>query len=305
MEGPRKSGPEHKDEEGGIWGMCDGEGAPILDRVKLAVNRARATGVPTVFWLDKNRAHDAELIKKVNQYLPEHDTKGLDIRIMSPAEATRFSLERMKEGEDTLSATRNVLRDHRTALFPIREIGTSAKMLSIVPLLNGGGLFETGAGGSAPKHVQQFQEEGYLRWDSLGEFLALVPSLEHLSKVSHNPSAKILADTLDRANAKFLEGNKSPARKVGEIDNRGSHFYLALYWAQALAEQTHDTNLQARFATIAKQLADNEAKIAAELLGAQGKPVDLGGYYHPDQEKTTKAMRPSPTLNAIVDAIAQ
>jgi len=296
---------EHKVEEGDIWRMCQVKDAAIQDWVKLAVNRAKATGSPTVFWLDKNRAHDAELIKKVNRYLPNHDTKGLDIRIMSPAEATRFSLERMKEGKDTISVTGNVLRDYLTDLFPILEIGTSAKMLSIVPLLNGGGLFETGAGGSAPKHVQQFQDEGYLRWDSLGEFLALAASLEHLSKASNNPSAKILADTLDRANAKFLESNKSPARKVGEIDNRGSHFYLALYWAQALAEQTEDKNLQARFAKVAKQLADNEAKIAAELLGAQGKPVDMGGYYHPDQEKTTKAMRPSPTLNAIVDAIAQ
>ncbi len=295
---------EDKVEEGDIWRMCQVKDAPIQDWVKLAVNRARATGTPAVFWLDKNRAHDAELIKKINRYLPNHDTKGLDIRIMSPAEATRFSLERLKEGKDTISVTGNVLRDYLTDLFPILEIGTSAKMLSIVPLLNGGGLFETGAGGSAPKHVQQFQEEGYLRWDSLGEFLALVPSLEHLSKASNNPSAKILADTLDRANAKFLESNKSPARKVGEIDNRGSHFYLALYWAQALAEQTEDRNLQTRFAKVAKQLADNEAKIAAELLGGQGKPVDMGGYYHPDQEKTTKAMRPSPTFNAIVDAIA-
>ena len=296
---------EHKVEEGDIWRMCQVKDAPIQDWVKLAVNRAKATGSPAVFWLDKNRAHDAELLKKVNRYLPNHDTKGLDIRIMSPAEATRFSLERMKEGKDTISVTGNVLRDYLTDLFPILEIGTSAKMLSIVPLLNGGGLFETGAGGSAPKHVQQFKEEGYLRWDSLGEFLALVASLEHLSKVSNNPSAKILADTLDRANAKFLESNKSPARKIGEIDNRGSHFYLALYWAQALAEQTEDKNLQARFAKVARQLADNETKIAAELLGAQGKPVDMGGYYRPDTEKTTKAMRPSPTLNAIVDAIAR
>ena len=295
---------EHKVEEGDIWRMCQVKDAPIQDWVKLAVNRAKATGVPAIFWLDKNRAHDAELIKKINRYLPNHDTKGLDIRIMSPAEATRFSLERIKEGKDTISVTGNVLRDYLTDLFPILEIGTSAKMLSIVPLLNGGGLFETGAGGSAPKHVQQFQEEGYLRWDSLGEFLALVPSLEHLSNASNNPSAKILADTLDRATAKFLEGNKSPARKVGEIDNRGSHFYLALYWAQALAEQTQDKNLQAHFAKVAKQLADNEAKIVAELLGAQGKPVDMGGYYHPNDAKTTKAMRPSPTFNAIVDAIA-
>ncbi|MEK6603459.1 MAG: NADP-dependent isocitrate dehydrogenase [Nitrospirota bacterium] len=295
---------EHQVEDGDIWRMCQVKDAPIQDWVKLAVNRARATGSPAVFWLDKNRTHDMELIKKVNRYVPNHDTTGLDIRTMSPAEATRFSLERIKEGKDTISVTGNVLRDYLTDLFPILEIGTSAKMLSIVPLLNGGGLFETGAGGSAPKHVQQFQEEGYLRWDSLGEFLALAASLEHLSKASNNPSAKILADTLDRATAKFLEGNKSPARKVGEIDNRGSHFYLALYWAQALAEQTQDKNLQAHFAKVAKQLVDNEAKIVAELLGAQGKPVDMGGYYHPDQEKTTKAMRPSPTLNAIVDAIA-
>jgi len=295
---------EHKVEEGDIWRMCQVKDAPIQDWVKLAVNRAKATGAPAIFWLDKSRAHDAELIKKVNRYLPNHDTKGLDIRIMSPAEATRFSLQRMKEGKDTISVTGNVLRDYLTDLFPILEIGTSAKMLSIVPLLNGGGLFETGAGGSAPKHVQQLQEEGYLRWDSLGEFLALAASLEHLAKASDNQTAKILADTLDRANAKFLESNKSPARKVGEIDNRGSHFYLALYWAQALAEQTEDKNLQARFAKIAKQLADNEAKITGELLSAQGKPVDMGGYYHPDQEKTTKAMRPSQTLNAIVDAIA-
>ncbi|HZC68213.1 MAG TPA: NADP-dependent isocitrate dehydrogenase, partial [Nitrospirales bacterium] len=295
---------EHKVEEGDIWRMCQVKDAPIQDWVKLAVNRAKATGAPAVFWLDKNRAHDAELLKKVNRYLPSHDTKGLDIRIMSPAEAMRFSLERMKEGKDTISVTGNVLRDYLTDLFPILEIGTSAKMLSIVPLLNGGGLFETGAGGSAPKHVQQFQEEGYLRWDSLGEFLALAAALEHLAKASNNPTAKILADTLDRANAKFLESNKSPARKVGEIDNRGSHFYLALYWAQALAEQTQDKNLQAHFAKVAKELEQNEAKIVAELLGAQGKPVDMGGYYHVNAEKTTKAMRPSPTLNAIVNAIA-
>jgi len=296
---------EHTVEDGDIWRMCQVKDVAIQDWVKLAVNRARATGAPAVFWLDKTRAHDAELIKKVNRYLLNHDTKGLDIRTMSPAEATRFSLERMREGKDTISVTGNVLRDYLTDLFPILEIGTSAKMLSIVPLLNGGGLFETGAGGSAPKHVQQFQEEGYLRWDSLGEFLALAASLEHLSKASNNPSAKILADTLDRANAKFLESNKSPARKVGEIDNRGSHFYLALYWAQALAEQTQDKNLQARFAQVAKELEQNEAKIVAELLGAQGKPVDMGGYYRPNQEKTVKAMRPSPTFNAVVDAIAQ
>ena len=295
---------EHHVEEGDIWRMCQVKDAPIRDWVKLAVNRAKATGAPAIFWLNKDRAHDAQLITKVERYLKDHDTKGLDIRIMTPAEATRLSLERIKEGKDTISVTGNVLRDYLTDLFPILEIGTSAKMLSIVPLLNGGGLFETGAGGSAPKHVQQFQEEGYLRWDSLGEFLALAASLEHLAKVANNPAAKMLADTLDQANAKFLESNKSPARKVGEIDNRGSHFYLALYWAQALAQQTQDKNLQARFVKIAKEMADNEAKITSELLGAQGKPVDVGGYYHPDDAKASKAMRPSPTLNAIVDAIA-
>jgi isocitrate dehydrogenase len=294
---------EHQVEEGDIWRMCQVKDAPIRDWVKLAVSRAKATGAPAVFWLDKTRAHDAQLLTKVERYLKDHDTQGLDIRIMTPADATRLSLERIKEGKDTISVTGNVLRDYLTDLFPILEIGTSAKMLSIVPLLNGGGLFETGAGGSAPKHVQQFQEEGYLRWDSLGEFLALAASLEHLAKVANNQAAKNLADALDQANAKFLESNKSPARKVGEIDNRGSHFYLALYWAQALAEQTEDKNLQARFAKVAKQLAENEAKITAELLGGQGKPVDMGGYYHPDREKTTKAMRPSQTLNAIVDAI--
>ncbi|HSE58577.1 MAG TPA: NADP-dependent isocitrate dehydrogenase [Nitrospiraceae bacterium] len=295
---------EHQVEEGDIWRMCQVKDAPIQDWIKLAVNRAKATGAPTVFWLNKDRAHDAELIKKVNQYLPKHDATGLDIRIMPPAEAMRFSLQRAKEGKDTISVTGNVLRDYLTDLFPILEIGTSAKMLSIVPLLNGGGLFETGAGGSAPKHVQQFQEEGYLRWDSLGEFLALAASLEHLAKVGNNKTAKILADTLDRANGKFLESNKSPARKVGEIDNRGSHFYLAMYWAQALAEQTEDRNLAAKFAKVAKQMEENESKIMAELLAAQGKPVDIGGYYHPDDAKASKAMRPSQTLNAIVDSIA-
>jgi isocitrate dehydrogenase len=295
---------EHNVEEGDIWRMCQVKDAPIRDWVKLAVNRAKATGAPAIFWLDKTRAHDAQLITKIERYLKDHDTKGLEIRIMTPADATRLSLERIKEGKDTISVTGNVLRDYLTDLFPILEIGTSAKMLSIVPLLNGGGLFETGAGGSAPKHVQQFQKEGYLRWDSLGEFLALAASLEHLAKVANNQAAKILADSLDQANAKFLESNKSPARKVGEIDNRGSHFYLALYWAQALAQQTQDKNLAARFAKIAKDMADNEAKIVSELLGAQGKPVDVGGYYHPDDAKASKAMRPSPTLNAIVDAIA-
>jgi len=295
---------EHQVEDGDIWRMCQVKDAPIRDWVKLAVTRARATGAPAIFWLDKARAHDAQLIAKVELYLKDHDTTGLDIQIMTPADATRLSLERIKEGKDTISVTGNVLRDYLTDLFPILEIGTSAKMLSIVPLLNGGGLFETGAGGSAPKHVQQFQEEGYLRWDSLGEFLALAASLEHLGKVANNQAAKTLADTLDQANAKFLESNKSPARKVGEIDSRGSHFYLALYWAQALAQQTQDKNLAARFVKIAKALADNEAKIEAELLGAQGKPVDVGGYYHPNDAKATKAMRPSATLNAIVDAIA-
>ncbi|MBD0315634.1 MAG: NADP-dependent isocitrate dehydrogenase [Nitrospiraceae bacterium] len=295
---------EHQVEEGDIWRMCQVKDAPIRDWVKLAVNRAKATGAPAIFWLNKDRAHDAQLIAKVETYLKDHDTKGLDIRIMSPAEATRLSLERIKEGKDTISVTGNVLRDYLTDLFPILEIGTSAKMLSIVPLLNGGGLFETGAGGSAPKHVQQFQEEGYLRWDSLGEFLALAASLEHLAKVANNQAAKILADTLDQANAKFLESNKSPARKVGEIDNRGSHFYLALYWAQALAQQTQDKNLAARFAKVAKEMGDNEGKISTELLAAQGKPVDVGGYYHPDDAKAAKAMRPSATLNAIVEAIA-
>jgi isocitrate dehydrogenase len=295
---------EHQVEEGDIWRMCQVKDAPIRDWVKLAVSRAKATGAPAIFWLDKTRAHDAQLIAKVERYLKDHDTTGLDIRIMTPADATRLSLERIKEGKDTISVTGNVLRDYLTDLFPILEIGTSAKMLSIVPLLNGGGLFETGAGGSAPKHVQQFQEEGYLRWDSLGEFLALAASLEHLAKVANNQAAKNLADALDQANAKFLESNKSPARKVGEIDNRGSHFYLALYWAQALAQQTQDKGLAARFAKIAKDMADNEAKISGELLAAQGKPVDVGGYYHPDDAKASKAMRPSQTLNAIVDAIA-
>ena len=295
---------EHKVEEGDIWRACQVKDAPIQDWVKLAVTRAKASGAPAVFWLNKDRAHDAELIKKVNAYLPKHDTTGLEIKIMSPADACRYSLERMKEGKDTISCTGNVLRDYLTDLFPILEIGTSAKMLSIVPLLNGGGLFETGAGGSAPKHVQQFEQEGYLRWDSLGEFLALAASLEHLAKVGNNAVAKILADTLDQANAKFLESNKSPARKVGEIDNRGSHFYLALYWAQALAAQTADKKIAEKFQKIAKDLGDNEQKIDQELLAAQGKPQDVGGYYHPDDAKASKAMRPSATLNRIIDAIA-
>jgi len=290
-------------EEGDIWRMCQTKDAPIQDWVKLAVTRARATGAPAVFWLDSKRAHDKQIIEKVNKYLKDHDTKGLDIRIMSPVEATRFSLERIRQGKDTISVTGNVLRDYLTDLFPILELGTSAKMLSIVPLMNGGGLFETGAGGSAPKHVQQFQEEGYLRWDSLGEFLALGVSLEHLANTFNNKKAQVLANTLDQANGKFLESNKSPARKVGEIDNRGSHFYLALYWAQALAAQNEDQELKARFTPLAKTLTENEAKIAGELIGAQGKPQDTGGYYFSDPEKTSKAMRPSATFNAALVSI--
>jgi len=295
---------EHKVEEGDIWRMCQVKDAPIQDWVKLAVNRAKATGAMAIFWLNKDRAHDAQLITKVERYLKNHDTKGLDIQVMPPAEAIRLSLVRIREGKDTISVTGNVLRDYLTDLFPILEIGTSAKMLSIVPLLNGGGLFETGAGGSAPKHVQQFQEEGYLRWDSLGEFLALAASFEHLAKVANNQAAKVLADALDQANAKFLESNKSPARKVGEIDNRGSHFYLALYWAQALAAQTQDKKIADKFTKIAKDLSENEKKIDGELLAAQGKPQDVGGYYHPDDAKAAKAMRPSATLNAIIDSFA-
>jgi len=291
-------------EEGDIWRMCQTKDAPVQDWVKLAVTRARATGVPAVFWLDSNRGHDKQIVEKVNKYLKDHDTKGLDIRIMSPVEATRFSLERIRQGKDTISVTGNVLRDYLTDLFPILELGTSAKMLSIVPLMNGGGLFETGAGGSAPKHVQQFQEEGYLRWDSLGEFLALAVSLEHLATTFNNKKAQVLATTLDQANGKFLESNKSPARKVGEIDNRGSHFYLAMYWAQALAAQDEDQELKARFTNLAKVLTENEAKIAGELIAAQGKPQDTGGYYSPDPEKTSKAMRPSATFNAALAALA-
>ena len=289
-------------EEGDIFRMCQTKDAAIRDWVKLAVSRARATGAPAIFWLDKNRAHDAQLIEKVNRYLKDHDTKGLEIKIMSPVEATRFSLERIREGKDTISVTGNVLRDYLTDLFPILELGTSAKMLSIVPLMNGGGLFETGAGGSAPKHVQQFLEEGYLRWDSLGEFLALAVSLEHLANTFKNKKAQVLADTLDKANGKILDNNRSPARKVGELDNRGSHFYLALYWAQALAAQTEDKDLQTRFAKLAKALGDNEAKIIGELNAAQGKPQDIGNYYRPNPEKTAKAMRPSRTFNAALAA---
>ncbi len=294
---------EHAVEEGDIWRGCQAKDLPIQDWVKLAVNRARATGAPAIFWLDKTRAHDAQMILKVNKYLQDHDTKGLDIQIMSPVEAMRFTLPRAKAGLDTISVSGNALRDYLTDLFPILELGTSSKMLSIVPLLAGGGLFETGAGGSAPKHVQQFVQEGYLRWDSLGEFLALAVSLEHLAATFKNEKAQLLADTLDQANTKFLDNNKNPARKVGQIDNRGSHFYLAMYWAEALAAQTKDTELQARFATVAKQLQESEAKINEELIGAQGKPVDMGGYYNPNPALVEKAMRPSATLNAIVDSI--
>ena len=295
---------EHTVEEGDIWRGCQVKDLPIQDWVKLAVNRARETDFPAVFWLDKDRAHDQQLTQKVNRYLKDHDTKGLDIRIMSPVEATRFSLKRMKEGKDTISVTGNVLRDYLTDLFPILEVGTSAKMYSIVPLMKGGGLYETGAGGSAPKHVQQFIKEDHLRWDSLGEFLALAVSLEHLSKTTNNPKAKVLAETLDKATAKFLLNNKSPSREVNKIDNRGSHFYLTLYWAQALAEQTKDTELQVRFAKLAKKLEEKEEKINNELLAVQGKPVDLGGYYKPDPELTTKAMRPSETFNAALSTLA-
>lgn len=294
---------EHSVEAGDIWRMCQTKDAPIRDWVKLAVNRARATGTPAVFWLDENRGHDAEIIKKVNAYLPEHDTSGLEILIKSPVEATRYSLARMKDGKDTISVTGNVLRDYLTDLFPILELGTSAKMLSIVPLMNGGGLFETGAGGSAPKHVQQFEKENYLRWDSLGEFLALAASLEHLAQFNNNPKAQVLADTLDQATAKFLDNNKSPARKVGQIDNRGSHFYLAMYWAQALATQDKDAELKAQFAGLAETLTKEEETIVGELNGAQGVAVDIGGYYKPNLELAAKAMRPSQTLNAAIAAL--
>ncbi len=295
---------QHAVEEGDIWRGCQAKDLPIQDWVKLAVRRAKATGAPAIFWLDKNRGHDAQMIEKVTKYLKDHDTKGLDIQIMAPVDAMLFACQRAKEGKDTITVSGNALRDYLTDLFPILELGTSAKMLSIVPLLAGGGLFETGAGGSAPKHVQQFVQEGYLRWDSLGEFLALGVSLEHLAATFKNEKAQLLADTLDQANTKFLDNNKNPARKVGQIDNRGSHFYLAMYWAEALAVQTKDKDLAALFAKVAKQLQDNEAKINEELIGAQGKPQDIGGYYMPDPAKTEKAMRPSATLNAIVDAIA-
>ncbi|WP_105254133.1 NADP-dependent isocitrate dehydrogenase [Pseudoalteromonas sp. T1lg75] len=295
---------EHDVEAGDIWRMCQVKDAPIQDWVKLAVNRARATNTPAVFWLNEERAHDAELIKKVNAYLPQHDTAGLEIHILDPIAATKFSLERIKEGKDTISVTGNVLRDYLTDLFPILELGTSAKMLSIVPLMNGGGLFETGAGGSAPKHVQQFQKENHLRWDSLGEFLALAASYEHLSARTNNAKAQVLADTLDQATAKFLDENKSPSRKVGEIDNRGSHFYLTLFWAEALAAQDLDADLKARFTEVAALLRENEQTIINELNDAQGPSMDIGGYYQPNEELAFKAMRPSNTFNAILAKLA-
>ncbi|WPB59164.1 NADP-dependent isocitrate dehydrogenase [Xylophilus sp. GOD-11R] len=293
----------HVVEPGDIWRMCQTKDAPVQDWVKLAVDRARASSTPAVFWLDEARAHDAQIIAKVKTYLKNHDTTGLDIQIMSPVKATQFSIDRIRAGKDTISVTGNVLRDYLTDLFPIMELGTSAKMLSIVPLMAGGGLFETGAGGSAPKHVQQFVEEGFLRWDSLGEFMALAASLEHLGRVYDNPKALLLAKTLDEATGKFLDTDKSPARKVGGLDNRGSHFYLGLYWAQAVAAQTEDKELATQFAALAKAWGDNEAKIVAELAAAQGKPVDIGGYYSPDETKASTAMRPSATLNQTLAAL--
>ncbi|WP_428023083.1 NADP-dependent isocitrate dehydrogenase [Arcobacter sp.] len=287
-------------EKGDIFRMCQAKDAPIQDWIKLAVSRARLSNTPAIFWLDENRGHDAEMIKKVKKYLPDHDTTGLDISIMAPLEATKVSLKRMREGKDTISVTGNVLRDYNTDLFPILELGTSAKMLSIVPLMKGGGLFETGAGGSAPKHVQQFQEESYLRWDSLGEFMALAASFEHLANTQNNKKAQVLADTLDKATGTFLLNDKSPSRKLGGIDNRGSHFYLAMYWAQELAAQTADAELAAEFAPIAKAMTENEDKIMAELVAAHGKASDIGGYYLPNEEKANKALRPSATLNAII-----
>ncbi|MHA4894512.1 NADP-dependent isocitrate dehydrogenase [Pedobacter sp. PWIIR3] len=290
-------------ESGDIFRMCQTKDAPIQDWVKLAVNRARLSATPAVFWLDSHRAHDRQIIEKVNNYLSHLDTKGLDIRILSPVEATKFTLARIRKGEDTISVTGNVLRDYLTDLFPILELGTSAKMLSIVPLMNGGGLFETGAGGSAPKHIEQFLEEGYLRWDSLGEFLALAVSLEHLGQTQNNPKALVLAETLDLATEKFLANDKSPARKVGQIDNRGSHFYLAMYWAEGLAAQDKDAELKARFTPLAKAFTEQEAEIVGELIGAQGKPQDIGGYYHPSDDLAFKAMRPSETLNAALASL--
>ncbi len=294
---------EHAVEEGDIWRMCQVKDAPVQDWVKLAVSRARATNIPAIFWLDEERAHDAELIKKVNLYLKDHNTNGLDIRILSPTEATKFTLKRMKEGKDTISVSGNVLRDYLTDLFPILEVGTSAKMLSIVPLMNGGGLFETGAGGSAPKHVEQFLEEGHLRWDSLGEFLALAVSLEFFGEKNSNKKALVLADALDKATEEFLNNDRSPSRKVNELDTRGSHFYLSLYWAEQLAKQENDEELKSIFSKVHKELSSNEEKIAQELINAQGSPVDIGGYYLPNPEVASKAMRPSETFNKILNSI--
>ncbi|MBR9758477.1 MAG: NADP-dependent isocitrate dehydrogenase [Algicola sp.] len=293
---------QHSVQAGDIWRMCQTKDAPVQDWVKLAVTRARASQTPAIFWLNENRAHDAELIKKVNAYLPQHNTNGLDIKILSPIQATNFTLERIKKGQDTISVTGNVLRDYLTDLFPILEVGTSAKMLSIVPLMNGGGLFETGAGGSAPKHVQQLLEENHLRWDSLGEFLALAVSLEHLGETFNNSQAKVLAETLDKATEKLLENKKGPSRKTGELDNRGSHFYLAMYWAEALANQEQDTVLKAEFAPIFKKLSENENTIVTELNAVQGQPTSIGGYYEPDDALTAKIMRPSHTFNNIINA---
>jgi isocitrate dehydrogenase len=292
---------EHAVQEGDIWRMCQVKDLPIQDWVKLAVKRARKTGSPTVFWLDKNRPHEAQLIIKVNKYLQDHDTRGLNLMIMSPAEATRFSLEQITQGKDVISVSGNVLRDYLTDLFPILEVGTSAKMLSIVPLMNGGGLFETGAGGSAPKHVDQFSKQGHLRWDSLGEFLATAASFEHLAEVTKNPRAHIIGQALDDATSKLLDEGKSPSRKVNEIDNRGSHFYLSLYWAQALAEQDQDAEVASKFSALAQSLADNEKMIIDELNAAQGSPVDIGGYYYPTADLADSAMRPSATFNRIID----
>jgi isocitrate dehydrogenase len=294
---------EHDVEAGDIWRACQTKDAPIRDWVKLAVTRARASKTPAVFWLDESRAHDRNLIDKVNAYLPEHDTDGLDLQVMTPVDAATFSVERIRKGEDTISVTGNVLRDYNTDLFPILELGTSAKMLSIVPLMNGGGLFETGAGGSAPKHVQQLVQENYLRWDSLGEFLALAESLRHMATTTDNARAEVLADTLDRATERLLNENKGPARKVGQIDNRGSHFYLALFWAHELATQTEDAELAAAFTSVAETLATQESTITEELLAVQGHPADIGGYYRPDEAKTAAVMRPSATFNEALAAL--
>jgi isocitrate dehydrogenase len=294
---------EHEVNAGDIWRACQTKDLPIRDWVKLAVTRARATGAPAVFWLDETRAHDANLIAKVEEYLRDHDTEGLDIQVLAPADATAYSLERIRRGEDTISVTGNVLRDYNTDLFPILELGTSAKMLSVVPLMNGGGLFETGAGGSAPKHVQQLVKENYLRWDSLGEFFALAASFEHLAETTGNERAQVLADTLDRATGTFLDEDRSPGRKLGTIDNRGSHFYLALYWAEELTRQSEDPELEAAFAGLAKTLREREQTIVDELLAVQGSPADIGGYYRPDEELVTAVMRPSATFNEALAAL--